>query len=316
MTWKRALAVLAIVVSGGLLFREWAKTGDSIDWPGSEQLPLLLGAIGFQAFYVLVNAERYRRSIVDQSGSPFSRVEMTHTYALGRILNTAIGQAGTAYKGYSLRSKGLPLGAFIGGHLQFTWISLIVSLAVGIAAGLIATQSSRMLAISALVAWLSVSLAAPFILKGVLRLVAKSSPRLARVVASSRVQVDVLIALLRRPTAVLPHIVLAVVALLAGAAAVRAVLISVGGSPSWTTALLLVAVLQTVGIVALTPGNIGVQEAGFALVSGAAGTATSSQGVASSLLLRVSGFAALVLVALASSALRARGARRVSASRF
>jgi len=222
-------------------------------------------------------------------------------FVLSQFLNSALPQAGSIYRAVRLKREiGLGYTAYVGGYFVFAWLSVLFLL---LCATLILGSSgfsprpfgvpiALWPAAAALLLFLAPALAVMLCRLGLpsWRPVAWLAERLSAVFAMGP-------ACLRSPSFAALFLLLALLGLLPGLLVLSLLCQGIGLSPSPGELLVIFVLIQLSGYVAVTPGNIGVQELLYALVGSQVGF-TLASGVMLSLLIRVLHLAALALLTL------------------
>jgi uncharacterized membrane protein YbhN (UPF0104 family) len=239
-------------------------------------------------------------------------------FVIGRVLNSLLPQAGNVYRGVRLkRDHRVTYTEYVTLFFAFTWLATIFNLAL--AAVVLAVfkadvEVAGVNGVVAVVALLVALIAAPFVLRAITAL----SPGRAHWVAWTRERLlqlfDGSIELLRHRRLLVELAVSGVAALLLVSGIFWIVFQALDVDTSLAEVVLLYVLLQTSTYVNLTPGNLGVQEAIFGILSSQVGFAAAT-GVLVSAIVRATGYVALAVVAVAVGGRELRAALRSARER-
>jgi uncharacterized membrane protein YbhN (UPF0104 family) len=224
-------------------------------------------------------------------------------FVIGRVLNSLLPQAGNVYRGVRLkRDHRVTYTEYVTLFFAFTWLATIFNLAL--AAVVLAVfkadvEVAGVNGVVAVVALLVALIAAPF--------VAWTRERLLQLFDGS-------IELLRHRRLLVELAVSGVAALLLVSGIFWIVFQALDVDTSLAEVVLLYVLLQTSTYVNLTPGNLGVQEAIFGILSSQVGFAAAT-GVLVSAIVRATGYVALAVVAVAVGGRELRAALRSARER-
>lgn len=309
-----------MLATGGLL----VVRGDDFAALHSLGIPAVIGLVALQVLYLVVQSGRFHVVLVRFAEQPIGFWLWLPLFVLGRFLNLFVPQAGNVYRAVELqRHHGISVQRFLVAFVNAPWLAMILNFLFGsLAVALLAPAT----ALSGWPLWLLLLSAAlattvgPLLGLAVLPLLMRvpvvskvrflnwAQSRFAAMVAITWASLREPAYLLRVSAWTLASFVQASYLLIVG---FRALGLEVGVGAAVTFYVL----LQLTTYVPLTPGNLGVQELAFGVLSAGFG-ASAADGVLVSALLRVTGVVALVALALpmgGSEALRA--SRRSGATR-
>lgn len=294
--WRLAASVVSTAAAALLV---WQGRDDFRAVWGAG-VPLLSSLVLAQLGFLATQAARMKLIIENHATTQVQGWYWARLFFLGRLLNTFLIQSGNAYRLVSLRRHyGVSIGQYASSVVMQAWlatsISLILATGFSVAAAGAGSDTVTLTVILGL-ATLAVT-AAPFLGRMIgervgryatLRVVSALNGILERVIDTVRDR--------RLAGALLLH------SLLGFSAGVLILSLSFGAaghSPPIHVAAAMLAFLQAGNVVAITPGNLGIQELGLAAVSAIAGY-TLSLGVIASALIRASGLVALAVAVAAS----------------
>lgn len=255
-----------------------------------------------QSLYLL--PESYRQQVVVESAADIRLPvwRWFRIFVVGRFLNGLIPQAGNVYRALRLRADfGVAYVDFVGAMVLFLMLS--VGLNLTLAAILMAVEAPDVsygpvpapwaLAIAAIIV-----IGLPIALAALLRIVSISD---APLFAPLRVLRDLLTsaATAFRQTRLVVLFVLAWAATLGVVIALYASVLSVVGADiNVGEVVALYALVQVTSFVVITPGNVGIQELGFAGLAAVFGVPVA-QGAIAAAIIRATGWIAVAIPAIA-----------------
>lgn len=292
-TWRVGALITSLALAAYVFFRGWDELQDSAEIG----IPTLTGLIAAQFVYLFSQSERLRLIVSDHAGERVYGVRWLRIFLVGRLLNGLFVQTGNVYRLMTLRSQfDIPASRFASSLTAQMWLSVATALLM--AAVFSATEPSFGLgsAVTVALALLALVVAlTPFVAK-------QLSSVTLRKLGYNRI-INALDAILDRTTTtvrsgrlVFQIMVYVLLGFAAGALILRLSYTSAGAELSWSLAAALLAMLQVSNVIVITPGNLGVQELGFAALSGLLGY-PGATGVLASGIVRASG---LVAVAVAT----------------
>lgn len=263
---------------------------------GGLSVTTLALVLGLQAVNVVADSIRYRMVLPARFRESVGRWRWHRIFAVGRLLNSVIPQAGMAYRAAHLRvSAGLPLSAFFGSVAAVSWLGNGVVLIV---AGLVVLAAGSAVA-GAMVGTLGLAILVLMVLLPRLRRSrhgATASP-LSRALAGFA---ESFVELGRTPGRLRSVLAVSLVTQAAGATAFIAVCSGLAVPDPVVTGVVLYAATTVITVISLTPGGIGVTE----LAAGMAGgllDAGAAVGVLVALVIRVTGLTSVGVLAGVSS---------------
>ncbi|MGA1979766.1 MAG: lysylphosphatidylglycerol synthase transmembrane domain-containing protein [Sedimentisphaerales bacterium] len=219
-------------------------------------------------------------------------------FLLGRFLNTVIPQLGNLYRGVTLKQNhNISYTHYISSLASFAWMEISINL---IFALIIVLLTNRRLQIAGIDAWLFLSglvtlvIAGPIIADAVIRLfkvqnkaLVWSHSKLSHVFATAVIS-------LKDGTYILSIVSATLLAFIITTTMFYVCFLSINVHISITATVIFLAVLKVADVVVITPGNIGVREIIFGIVTEQIGL-SMMEGILASTILRVIG-TVLVLV--------------------
>ena len=257
-----------------------------------------------QSSYLVTESLRMQSVLERAAGMQFERWHMLRLFIMARILNLVVPQSGNVLRVAGIKDRyGAAISETVGGLAGFVWLSVSASLGLStllFAAGLgddVSTNTPPWLVLAALTL---VAIGAPWILLRLLSGINRQHGFVSKLVRAA----DASLAVARSPRTLLTFGVYWLVAIAVIVVMYATAFSMVGPIPSVPTLIAIYALVQATSFVVITPGNIGIQDLGFAAVAVAFG---SDPGVAAAaaLIIRISGIAvtalAGVIAALTSS---------------
>jgi uncharacterized membrane protein YbhN (UPF0104 family) len=222
--------------------------------------------------------------------------------AIGQLLNTAAPQLGSVYRAVALkREHGVTYIAYASGLLAFVWLDLVFGVLLAatiIAAVEPALQLRGFPVLLGLLLILGVLTASPAAGARLLSLVSVRSAFLAKAHARAVTALATVHAVLRAPRFLLRYLLLTVLVTLEQVTTLWLLFRAVGADLPLPTLLLFQVVFKLSTQVVVTPGNLGVTEILFGLLSRGVAS-TLEQGLAVSVLYR--GVSTVMVVALGAA---------------
>lgn len=297
--WLRALGSLATVGAAGYLVWRERHQLDAIE----DVSPVgIIGIVALQLVYLVFQSERFRVTFATYARTLVDFWGWSEIFVRSRLYNLVASQAGNIYRGAALKSRyGGSVGVYLAALTGHTWFSTAVSLVLAVLLGLFtrlgdtSTLPAPTLAVTALVT--VVWVATPQLLRSASgRLPARVQDR--GFVHKARLGLDAITTSFRDRRFTVLVLTNGLGGFLAGAAIFQLSYSQVGVNSSLAAAATTLAFFQVLNVVILTPGNLGVQELGVAGLAAAFGY-TPESGVLVSVIIRLSGIAALLIAGVA-----------------
>lgn len=291
---------------------------------GADELALLrrldplaaLALVALQVAYLVVQSGRFHVVLVRLAEHHVGFWPWLRLFVIGRFLNLFVPQAGNVYRAVELKRRfDVGYTRFVAAFVNAPWIAMVLNFALG-ALVLVALEPAARVAGVPL--WLALAAAAVAASLGpwLVALVLPLLPRRFRAAAWARTQLDdmlgVTLASLRDARYLARVLAWTLAAFVQAVAMLWLTFVALGAPVGLAEAVAFYVLLQLATYVALTPGNLGVQELAFAALASGLGAA-AVDGVLVSALTRVTGVVALVLLALPLGGLEALRASRASA---
>jgi len=312
-----AVVVAAVAATAFVAVRR----GEDLALLGAIDAGAVAVLVALQGMYLVMQSGRFHVVLVQLADRAVGFWPWLRLFVVGRFLNLFVPQAGNVYRGVELKRRfDVPYTRFFAAFVNAPWVAMVLNFAFG-AVLLGALQPA--VSVSNVPLWLALgaaavaTLAAPFVLALLLPLAPQRIRWVAWLHGRVSEMLQVTLASLRDA-----RYVGRVVAWTAAAFGQAVVMLwvcfaALGVTVGLAEVVAFYVLLQLATYVAVTPGNLGLQELAFAgLATGLGGGAV--EGVLVSGLVRVTGVVALVALALplgGVEALRASRAQRVTEAR-
>jgi len=310
------LFALAVLATAGLL----VVRGDDLAALQALAWTSVVALVALQGVYLVVQSGRFHVVLVRFAERPIGFRPWLVLFVLGRFLNLFIPQAGNVYRAVELqRRHSISVQQFLVAFVNAPWLAMILNFLFGaLAVGLYApaTELAGWPLSLVLLAAALVTTVAPLLVLAVLRplleLRAFERYRLLSVLQSRLSEmVAVTLASLREPVYLLKVGAWTLVSFVQASYLMVVGFQALGLAAGVGAAVTFYVLLQVTTYVQITPGNLGVQELAFGVLSTGFG-ASAADGVLVSALLRVTGVVALLAMALPFGGLEALRASRAS----
>lgn len=268
----------------------------------TEASPMVVVAmVGAHGASLVTQSERFRLVLESHADVKFSLPAWMRLFTRGRLFSYMLPQSGHVYRGVALKQDhGTSALRYVSSLATQTWLAVSASLAFATLILLVAVpfeQDSGLLGpIGALSAATLLVGFAPFL---VTRLSGLMPARLRRTrVARRAMEAWRLGRRTARDRALVGlFLVHVLIGLLTASYGMKIAFAITGQTVSWIDAVVILAFVYLGNIIAVTPGNLGVQELGVAALAAYLGY-PSAAGVVASVVVRLSNIVALVLMAL------------------
>lgn len=296
----RWLSIVLVVSTLSLVVWMIARDRPSLDALGDIEPTDLFVIMGLQVLYLI--PESYRQKIVIESSSVTSigSFQWFRIFIVGRFLNTLVPQSGNVYRALRLRADfGIAVSEFGGGMAAFVIMSVVASLFV--AAPLLAWQSPTPM-IGAVPVWVTLLLAGvvlastPFLIWFVVRGRSSAQGERSRILDTAQQVVKATMTALSDLRLMVAFVAVWVVTLIVVVTLYRVVFSAIGWNLEVGEAIAIYALLQAGSFIVLTPGNLGIQELGFAALAAIFGI-PAAIGVIAAALIRATGWIAVAVPA-------------------
>jgi uncharacterized membrane protein YbhN (UPF0104 family) len=297
VSWLIAFAGIGILVA---VVARSGSSIDTIDLSATSVAVLLIS----QVAYLVTESLRMQSVLQKAAGMRFGPVVMFRVFVMARILNLVVPQSGNLYRIASLKDRyNAPIVETTGGLAAFVWLSVAASLALSTILTIVSkpgTPDGSTISVGLLVALTVATIAAPWILLALASRIKSNSSFLAKVRRASTAALEVV----SNPQVLIQFLGYWALSLIVIVIMYSTAFSMVGSVPSIATLVAIYALVQATSFIVITPGNIGIQDVGFAAVAIAFGS-EPSVAAAAALIIRVSGvavtaFAGLVVVATSS----------------
>ncbi len=229
---------------------------------------------------------------------------------LGRFFNLVAPQLGMVYRAVALnRDHGVAYTSFAAAVALFLWISTVLNLVLG---ALVVGLTDPGLEFGPVPLWIvlaATAAAAVVLVPAVMHMTRLNPERTGMIRSRLRTVLSISRDAVRRPMFVLEFVISWLVGLAASAWLYAVAFDSVGLHISLGLAIALYGIIQILTIVAITPGNLGVQELGLVGVASVFGLDASGAAVAA-VLFRSVGIVVLIVQAILFGAFRIAGVLR------
>ena len=299
---------LVALVGIGILVAVIARSGvplDSVDLSPASVAVLL----ATQVAYLITESLRMQSVLQKAAGMKFSPFVMFRIFVMARILNLVVPQSGNVYRIASLKDEyNAPIVETTGGLASFVWISVTASLALSTVLTIVSDPvggDESAVSVGLLASLTIVAVAAPWLLLAPASRINNDNSFLTKVRRASSAALEVV----RHPRTVLHFLGYWALSLIVIVIMYSTAFSMVGPIPSIATLIAIYALVQATSFVVITPGNIGIQDLGFAAIAIAFGS-EPAVAAAAALIVRISGVAVTALVGLGAVAATSRNAKR------
>jgi uncharacterized membrane protein YbhN (UPF0104 family) len=227
----------------------------------------------------------------------FGWVVMFRIFVIARILNLVVPQSGNVYRIASLKDKyRAPIVETTGGLAAFIWISVTASLILSTVLTIVSAPTASdgtTVSVRILAGLTIMAIAAPWALLALASQITSDSSFLTKVRRASIAALEVT----RHPRVLIQFLGYWALSLVVVVIMYSIAFGMVGSVPSVATLVAIYALVQATSFIVITPGNIGIQDLGFAAVAVAFGS-EPEVAAAAALIIRVSGVAVTAVVGL------------------
>ena len=321
-SWVRRWLPWAVVVAA-VAATAWlaARRGEDLALLGAIDAGAVALLVALQAMYLVMQSGRFHVVLVQLADRPVGFWPWLRLFVVGRFLNLFVPQAGNVYRGVELKRRfDVRYTRFFAAFVNAPWVAMVLNFAFG-AVLLGALQPSG--SVSGVPLWLALGAAAvatagaPFVFARLLPLVPQRVRWVAWLHGRLGEMLRVTLTSLRDARYVGRVVAWTAAAFVQAVVMLWVCFAALGVTVGLAEVVAFYVLLQLATYVAITPGNLGLQELAFAgLATGMGGGAV--EGVLVSGLVRVSGVLALVAAALplgGVEALRVSRSQRAAAAR-
>jgi len=316
--WVPWAVVVAAVVATGLFA---VRRGEDLALLGAIDARAVAVLVALQGMYLVMQSGRFHVVLVQLADRPVGFWPWLRLFVVGRFLNLFVPQAGNVYRGVELKRRfEVRYTRFFAAFVNAPWVAMVLNFAFGAVLLGVLQASAR---VAGVPVWLALGVAAvataaaPFVLALLLPLAPQRFRWVAWLHGRLGEMLRVTLASLRDARYVGRVVVWTAAAFAQAVAMLWVCFAALGVSVGLAEVVAFYVLLQLATYVAVTPGNLGLQELAFAgLATGMGGGAV--EGVLVSGLVRVTGVVALVAMALplgGVEALRLSRTRRVADAR-
>jgi uncharacterized membrane protein YbhN (UPF0104 family) len=286
------VAIIGVCILVALVVRSGAPL-DTIDLSVASVALLLIS----QVAYLVTESLRMQSILQESAGMKFDPLVMFRIFVMARILNLVVPQSGNVYRIASLKDRyNAPIVETTGGLASFVWISVTASLALSTFLTIISDPSSgegTAVSVQVLAGLTIASIAAPWILLALASRINSDNAFLTKLQRASSAALDVV----KHPRVLLHFLGYWALSLIVIMIMYATAFSMVGPVPSTAALIAIYALVQATSFVVITPGNIGIQDLGFAAVAIAFGSEPAAA-AAAALIIRISGVAVTAAVGL------------------
>ena len=272
---------------------------------------IALAMIGLQAAYLVTQSEKLRWILREHAEKDVPPLEWTRIFLIGRLFNGLLMQSGNAYRLVALKQRyEINYSRYVSSLAAQTWTSVLLSLVIAVMLLAMAPGHSEI---------------APGILGSLILLtvLVGIGPTLARTVTRSRWirrrggrpwralrgAIERVAATLTSRSLAIPIIVTTLLGFVVGVFNISLAFNAAGHAVPLYASATLLALMQITNLVMLTPGNLGIQELGYAAIISFLGVPAAT-GIVASAIVRVTGMIALAIsTVLVDFAVRSTGNR-------
>ena len=298
VSWLIAFAGIGILIA--VIVRSGVPLDSIESSPAS--IAVLLTA---QVAYLITESLRMQSVLQEAAGMKFGPIIMFRIFVMARILNLVVPQSGNVYRIASLKDQyDAPIVETTGGLASFVWMSVTASLGLSTVLTIISgpdTAGGKTVSPGILAGLTLAAIAAPWILLVLGARISSDSAFLTKVRRASSAALEVI----RHPRTLIHFLGYWVLSLIVIVTMYSTAFSMVGPVPAVATLIAIYALVQATSFIVITPGNIGIQDLGFAVIAVAFGS-EPAVAAAAALIVRISGVAVTVLVGLVSVAVTSR----------
>ena len=255
--------------------------------------PLIIAALSILLIIDLaVNALRMKIVMEKCSNAKIPAGGWYKIFILGRFLNTVIPQLGNLYRGITLKQNhNISYTNYISSLASFAWMEISINL---IFALIIALLTNHQLQIAGIDAWLFLSgmailvIAGPIVADAVIRLFKVQNKALAWIHSKLSHVFSTAVTSLKDISYIVSIVSTTLFAFAIVTTMFRVCFLSINIHISITATVVFLAVLKVADVVVITPGNVGIREIIFGIITQQIGL-TMMDGILASTILRILG---------------------------
>jgi uncharacterized membrane protein YbhN (UPF0104 family) len=270
---------------------------------------------GLQGLYLVVQAGRYRAVLEKCSGRRIEFPSWLYLFIIGRFLNLFVPQAGNLYRGFELRRRfDVTVTSYLTALFSAAWISAIVNFAIGTVVVLVTRPDLQLAGVPVgllLGVAAAVTAAVPVAGTRALGRLDASVTQFAWLRGRFISLLQVTVGSIHDPRYLVRIVGWSVTAFAQAGFMYWVCFSAIGVDIGIPEVVAFYAILQVTTFVMITPGNLGVQELAFGALGAGIGAGVV-EGVLVSALLRMTGIAAVVALAIPLGGLRLLKATRSS----
>lgn len=247
-----------------------------------------------QFVYLITESLRMQTILERAAGLTFDYVHMFRVFVLSRMLNLAIPQSGNVYRIAEVKSRyGAAITETTGGVLTFAWLSVALSLAAASVLSFTTDNTDDPLDWRLLLLATVVVIALPILVMVLSKRIPARGALWSRIRRLARSPIPIL----RNRTTLTRFVALWLASVTVIVVMYSTAFAMVGPVPGPAALIALYALIQVTSFVVITPGNIGIQDIGFAAIAVWFGS-DPAVASAAALIVRVSGVVVTAAVAL------------------
>lgn len=301
-TWASwAIAALGIAILVWVIVTTDAPI-DTIDFSVGTLAVLIVA----QGAYLVTESLRMQTVLERAADMRFERLHMLRLFVMARILNLVVPQSGNIYRIAGIKDRyNAAISETVGGMAGFVWLSVSASLGLStllFALGLGDGSTAQAPPWFVLAVLTILAIVAPWIVLGLLSRVRRERGFISKLTRAA----DAALSVARSPRTLVTFGAYWIVTIAVIVVMYATAFSMVGPVPSVATLIAIYALVQATSFVVITPGNIGIQDLGFAAVAIVFG-ADAGVAAAAALIIRVSGVGVTVLAGLAAALVASDG---------
>ena len=253
-----------------------------------------------QGAYLVTESLRMQTVIEQAAEMRFERWHMLRLFVKARILNLVIPQSGNLYRIAGIKDRyDAAVSETVGGMAGFVWLSVSASLGLStllFALGLGDAATAQTPPWVALLVLTVLAIVAPWIVLGLVSRIQREHGFVSKLVRAA----DAALAVTKSPRTLATFGAYWLLTIVVVVVMYSTAFSMVGPVPSVATLVAIYALVQATSFVVVTPGNIGIQDLGFAAVAVLFGS-DAGVAAAAALIIRASGIAVTAMAGLGAA---------------
>lgn len=297
--FKIILRLILVAICIAYLVRFFAKNSETIQIAFRLDYKLLLAIIGLQPFFYLLQSWRFRVVMEKCTATKLPFWPWLKIYILARFLNTIFSQAGNVYRSTTLkRNFGIPHTSYIGGHASMTWLDTCMNLIMALVIVIIVKpgfQIGQFRAWKLLTILLIVFVPLPFLTEMFIGRFTFKNKLLSWIHQRFHQVVIISVNNLNDPAYLLKVFFIGVLIFIRTCLAFYIFFLCFDIEVSLPALAMFYAIFKLSSFIVLTPGNLGIQEVVWGILSESMGIGMA-QGVLVSAFVRVVGTCSIIFL--------------------